>query len=642
MKTGFLLFLAISFIITKQHFYVYGDSSSNLSLSILRDVSGGSGGEPFSVQPILSIESTINVPIDFEDLSLLVSLSRSRTFNTTTELCHIINGTVSCGNQFEFPITSNKIQISGFLVNKAEESYRLKFILKNKDGDTHDSVLSNDFNVVVGPAYKIGILANPENAYGGSPFKTQPIVAIQDRGSNTVTSINEGTISTSIVQPSNKTLKSVDETCCHAPIESGVARFSGLFIEEKGIAYVLSFSTTLKLLASKSFQSLTFSVGIGPPSNLRILQYVSDNENKDKIFGGKPFPVQPKIALVDRGGNILDYDSISGISIGIHSNPSAGSLIPISNQFLLLSKGTAQFRGLSIDIAANGYSLFFSLLKRNSSNKFEATNINIVGPCFNVLIGGPHSLQLFEYPKKVFANNQPFKKQPKLRLIDRGGNILIHDSFTKVNAFLVPSLAHSSSLIIETREDPIPFIKTIKFKDNIHSYADSNEFVEGDKITIEVVFSQEVSVLCEDEEEKFMPFLQLNLLDGKKSSFHEKAVLHLSQTHTKSLLLSFSVRIEHAIERLDFTSDDAFNENGCRIIDYFMRNVSLVLPSTSSGRSLAFSSNVTIDNTKAVIESISTSPIAGEYGVGEDIDFFVTFTRKVYLSYLWTCLFMES
>jgi len=43
--------------------------------------------------------------------------------------------------------------------------------------------------------YQLGIVTQPEMAFGGSVFGSQPVLAIQDRGGNTVTDVNEGVVS---------------------------------------------------------------------------------------------------------------------------------------------------------------------------------------------------------------------------------------------------------------------------------------------------------------------------------------------------------------------------------------------------------------------------------------------------------------
>src|SRR6185437_10098239 len=46
---------------------------------------------------------------------------------------------------------------------------------------------SNTFNITVGPAAKLTFTSSPSSSTGGVVFGTQPVVAVQDAGGNTVT-----------------------------------------------------------------------------------------------------------------------------------------------------------------------------------------------------------------------------------------------------------------------------------------------------------------------------------------------------------------------------------------------------------------------------------------------------------------------
>ena len=59
-------------------------------------------------------------------------------------------------------------------------------------------VTSEAFGVSVGPPYQIALSTYPGTATGGVAFTTQPVVAVQDVGGNTVTTWNGGTISVAI------------------------------------------------------------------------------------------------------------------------------------------------------------------------------------------------------------------------------------------------------------------------------------------------------------------------------------------------------------------------------------------------------------------------------------------------------------
>lgn len=615
----------------------------SLNLLISRDISDGFGGEPFPIQPIVAASVTgedADPSFGFTGLFLhLVLIDNSQESPQNFKLCRNNAGVSFCDNVIVFSMVNKEIYMDGLYVDRAGDSYQIQYSLKDTNENIIDVILSSVFSVSVGTAYQIRVIVHPENAYGGSPFKTQPVVAVQDRGFNTVNSINEGTISVSMSSGDNSSiLECIVESCFDVSIKNGKACFSGLFIKKKGKIHLLTFTTDLSLEGPKQCQSRQFSVGIGPPSNLIILKYTSDENEETKITGGKAFPVQPRVALADDGGNILDYDSFSAIKVGIHSNPRGGTISPPSSLVVVLTNGIAQFRSLSIDFAEEGYQLSFLLLQRNIANKLEETEIRVVGPYFNVQIGPTHNLRLVQSISKVWANNQPFLTQPRLHLIDAGQNVIIDDFSTKVKAYIVPSLAYSSQIVIHTTEDSIPQIESIKYANSTLEYARLNKFVEGDIISIEISFSQEVLVLCTDQEKESLPFLQLNVVVNSIDMIYAKATLILSKTpiqqQSRSLLFEYIVQNEHEQELLDYLSNDALDTNKCRITDLLNRDVSLELPQVNSGLSLIASSIVSIDNSFAELESINSTTPSGEYGMGEDIYFYLKFSRKVYLCIL--------
>ena len=80
------------------------------------------------------------------------------------------------------------------------------------------------------------------------------------------------------------------------------------------------------------------------------------------------------------------------------------------------------------------------------------------GSYFNVEIGPPHQLSILQHSSGGWAGNQPFPIQPKIALLDAGGNIVVGDSSSTVTAHVTPSLAHNSRVIIDTSNDAVPSV----------------------------------------------------------------------------------------------------------------------------------------------------------------------------------------
>ena len=67
----------------------------------------------------------------------------------------------------------------------------------------------------------------------------------------------------------------------------------------------------------------------------------------------------------------------------------------------------------------------------------------------------------------MIANNEPFLVQPKVALVDAGGNILIDKSDTYVHAYIARSLSQTSDIVIDTSKDSIPSIYSVQFHHSI-------------------------------------------------------------------------------------------------------------------------------------------------------------------------------
>ena len=58
------------------------------------------------------------------------------------------------------------------------------------------------------------------------------------------------------------------EPCSDVLIQDGVAHFAGIFINEKHLEIIVTFTTDLILAVHMRCNSLTFSVGVGPGARI--------------------------------------------------------------------------------------------------------------------------------------------------------------------------------------------------------------------------------------------------------------------------------------------------------------------------------------------------------------------------------------
>lgn len=157
--------------------------------------------------------------------------------------------------------------------------------------------------------------------------------------------------------------------------KDGIASFDGTYINNAGI-FNLNFTTDLNLPGSQQCSSKPISVHIGEPNELIVLE----EPIKSTVYGGKPFHYQPKLHIIDRGGNIVKSDFTSNVVVSLYSNPSNASLSPPTSKVANAYEGIVQFKHLNIDKAGVGYRMMYELFVIDTYNNiFIETNITTLG-----------------------------------------------------------------------------------------------------------------------------------------------------------------------------------------------------------------------------------------------------------------------
>ena len=91
-------------------------------------------------------------------------------------------------------VVDGQAVFTGLGIDAAGEGYLLKFVLYDEHDLIMGSCFGDEFTVDVGERFRLDFVIQSEMAYGGSVFGSQPLLAIQDRGGNTVTDVNEGMV----------------------------------------------------------------------------------------------------------------------------------------------------------------------------------------------------------------------------------------------------------------------------------------------------------------------------------------------------------------------------------------------------------------------------------------------------------------
>ncbi|MBI1723711.1 MAG: hemagglutinin, partial [Gemmatimonadetes bacterium] len=245
-----------------------------------------------------------------------------------------------------------------------------------------------------GPPTKLAFLQQASGASGGSPFATQPTVAVLDANGNRVLTV---TVTVHVAIGTNPATGTLSGTV-DAAARNGVASFSGLAIDKAASGYTLI--ATAPGLTSAT--SEPFEVVVGPPARIGIVTQPAG------ASGGAAFTTQPVFEIVDRGGNRV-VAATAQVTVAIGANPASGTLSGTTT--VTPQNGLATFAGLKIDKAGTGYGLTAS-----------ATGLtSVTTAAFDVVVGPAAQLNFAVHPVGG-PGGLPLPTQPNVEVTDLGGN----------------------------------------------------------------------------------------------------------------------------------------------------------------------------------------------------------------------------
>jgi hypothetical protein len=191
--------------------------------------------------------------------------------------------------------------------------------------------------ISVGAAAKLGFTTQPGDASGGVPF-SQPVVAVQDLGGNTVTAAAASSVTLAITgAPAGAVL-----TCTSAnplPHVNGVAAFVGCAINKTG-SYTLT--------ATDGSLTLATSV-LHPVISTGVASQLAFTTQPVGSTGGSDLGVQPVVTVQDAGGNTVT--AANTITLSLTTGTGTLTCVPGSNAQATVS-GVATFAGCQIDLAS--------------------------------------------------------------------------------------------------------------------------------------------------------------------------------------------------------------------------------------------------------------------------------------------------
>jgi hypothetical protein len=182
----------LSFIAFSSHVCAW-----DISLKITQPASNGIGGEVFAIQPIVEIFDKAGIKkYDNIEGRIVASLYHS---DFTDEKIGIVAydecDVEAYGEEVSVDVTGGDASFSGLCINRSGEKYSIRYTLFDEFNILLGHAIQTNLAVEVGEPYTIGVVQLPVSCQGGVMWTVNPIVAVQDRGRNTVDSVNNGTVS---------------------------------------------------------------------------------------------------------------------------------------------------------------------------------------------------------------------------------------------------------------------------------------------------------------------------------------------------------------------------------------------------------------------------------------------------------------
>ncbi|MCW2680198.1 MAG: repeat-containing protein [Frankiales bacterium] len=296
-------------------------------------------------------------------------------------------GTGTAGAALTCPDSNPKLNASGLVaftgcsIDKAGTGYQLIAVAKN------DQVIgtSGAFTITPGAAYALDFRTQPVGGAAGG-LAVQPVVAVVDRGGNTVQS------STPMI-----TLSAAGAAVSCAPMAAvaGVAAFTGCAVSPSG---------TYSLVAtdgSRSTTSTEFTVVSGAPTAVAFTAQPGGGS------AGSAFSNQPVVTIKDSGGNLVPGVVDLAIKAGTGT---AGAALTCTADPEVAPAGTATFSGCRVDLDGDDYVLTAT-----------SGTLAVDSSAFDVTAGAARSLAFQSAPASGVGGGS-LASAPVVTVKDIGGN----------------------------------------------------------------------------------------------------------------------------------------------------------------------------------------------------------------------------
>lgn len=206
---------------------------------------------------------------------------------------------------------------------------------------------SNAIDIAIGMATQLAFAQQPSATTASAvPLASQPRVAVQDAGGNTVTS-DSGSVTLAISAGTGTSGATLSCAANPATATAGVATFTGCKIDKAGSGYTLT--ATRSSLGSAV--STTFAITPGPAAKLAF------NQQPSGSTGGIAFATQPKVEIQDAQGNTVAGDT-SSVSLPLNAPAGVtGATLACTANPVSASSSLATFAGCKVNKEGTGDSL---------------------------------------------------------------------------------------------------------------------------------------------------------------------------------------------------------------------------------------------------------------------------------------------
>ncbi len=391
---------------------------------------GSSGGTAFATQPIVAIQDAGGNTVTSNASPIALSI---------TQPSAPLGAALTCTSTTVTPTLGSATFAACTIDLASTTTYTLLATVTTGPA----AATSNPLTITIGAAVKLGFTVQPSASTGGTAFPTQPRVAVQDAGGNTVVG-NASPVTLSITQPSNPVGAAL--SCPTNPVTptGGIAVFSGCTIDlVSGTTYTLLATVTT---GPTAVTSAPFAITIGAAVKLGFVRQPVGST------GGTNFATQPRVAVQDAGGNV-ESTNTSPITLSI-SQPSdpIGAALTCTTNTVTPSSGVATFTGCQINLAST---TTYSLLATLSTGPASATSNTLT-----ITVGAASQLVFTTQASATTANGVAFAQQPVATVEDAGGNTVKAGSTNVTLTIEQPSLP-ANAILTCTSATPVATVNGV-------------------------------------------------------------------------------------------------------------------------------------------------------------------------------------